>query len=127
MPGAGVAPNIGVFRERVTPAPDILLGAADAEFIAWLGGDGLFNGGNGDILRGWAYNDTISDADNRDAMLDNAGDDTMIGGCDRDILWFGIAPVGTNSITDFTIGDDLLDFLENDESGLGRHCYAFGQ
>jgi len=65
------------------------------------GDDHLFGGVGTDILLGNAGDDTLSADD---------GTDTMTGGAGNDV--FVIDGDGTKTITDFTVGEDLIDLSE---------------
>ena len=122
--------------EYGTGSNDRLLGDATAENIDALGGDDtVFGGGGGDSIRGGegrdsllgdAGGDTIfGDAGNdwivvgsdddtlyggagADALNGGLGDDTLTGGADADTFYFNGA-FGTDTITDFTDGEDAID------------------
>lgn len=78
-------------------------------------GDDLANrlAGNGGI-------DTIDGAGGDDVLLGGAGDDTLTGGADADRFEFtvlgqsGVPQFGTDTITDFDVSQDVLDFTPFD-------------
>ncbi|CAE7822018.1 frpC [Symbiodinium microadriaticum] len=78
-------------------------------------GDGVAN-----KLEGHGGNDTIDGSGGDDVLLGGAGDDTLTGGADSDrfeftvINEFGVPQFGTDTITDFDVSQDVLDFTPFD-------------
>lgn len=82
-------------------------------------GHDTVDGGDGhDRLEGQGGNDTLIGGLGNDALLGGSGDDLLIGGLGSDRLWGGSGndtfvmtsePGVTDSIYDFTVGEDLLD------------------
>ena len=124
--------------EYGTGSNDRLLGDATAENIDALGGDDtVFGGGGDDSIRGgegrdsllgdagndWvvggADNDTLYGGAGADALNGGLGDDTLTGGADADTFYFNGA-FGTDTITDFTDGEDTIDLTAmTDITGFG--------
>lgn len=75
---------------------------ADVEFIIY-GGDG-----NGVTISGTA---------SRDAIYLGVGNQTVTGGGGTDTFGFGL---GTQTITDFTLGEDRIDFTDTGLSSMAR-------
>ena len=88
--------------------------------VGGLGNDQLDGGNDDDILDGGEGNDTLIGFNGRDILIGGAGDDILIGNNDTDILTGGtgsdVFVFTTNSghdiITDFSVGEDLLDFSD---------------
>ena len=79
---------------------DILNGGAGDDLIAGDSGNDTIDGGaDDDTITGDAGNDTITGG---------TGDDTMTGGTGDDTFVFA-AGDGSDTITDFTDGEDLID------------------
>jgi Ca2+-binding RTX toxin-like protein len=60
-------------------------------------------------LRGTSGNDTISGTSGNDTIAGGAGNDTLTGGAGNDTFVFR-ANLGQDTITDFTPGQDVLEF-----------------
>ena len=90
---------------------DLLYGdAGNDRLIADAGNDQLFGGVGDDELDGGKGNDNLIGGEGNDIITGLSGKDTLTGnaGSDRFIL-----SKGTDIITDFTPGEDLLELLEN--------------
>lgn len=100
---------------------DTLNGGADADTLFGRNGFDTLNGGAGDDeLNGNADNDTLSGGFGDDVLNGGAGDDTLTGGADVDTLTGGTGVdtfdfnsdgEGVDTITDFTVGTDLIDLV----------------
>ena len=95
-----------------TGGNDILLGGATAETI---------NGGDGnDHINGGYGNDTLTGGNGNDLLKGRFGDDTLTGGAGQDTLYYQIQEVngkfvtadGNDTMLDFTIGTDVIQFDE---------------
>ena len=95
-----------------TGGNDILLGGATAETI---------NGGDGnDHINGGYGNDTLAGGNGNDLLKGRFGDDTLTGGAGQDTLYYQIQEVngkfvtadGNDTMLDFTIGTDVIQFDE---------------
>ena len=87
-----------------------ITGGSDANTI--LGGAAVDNidGGSGD--------DIISAGDGDDIIDGGAGSDTLTGGGGDDTFVFTKSSNGTDTITDFVISDDILQFADSDDLSL---------
>jgi len=93
---------------------DYLVGGGDIDFLSGGDGDDFIEGGEGtDLLIGDDGQDTLDGGaghDRLEAGFDN-DDDVLIGGAGNDKFAFGGAN-GMDVITDFTDGQDNIDFTE---------------
>jgi VCBS repeat-containing protein len=71
------------------------------------GNDHLYGGESIDKLFGGNGNDLLDGGDGNDFLYGELGDDTLTGGLGKDQFWFGKSG-GTDTITDFTVGEDLI-------------------
>ena len=79
------------------PNGDLLNGTNQADTITGVGGDDVLNGlGGNDSLDGGVGNDTLSGGLNTD---------TLTGGTGNDRFLFDLRGFGTDTITDFQVGD----------------------
>ncbi|MEM8794323.1 MAG: M10 family metallopeptidase C-terminal domain-containing protein [Pseudomonadota bacterium] len=102
---------------------DILDGGAGKDRLLGEAGNDVLEGGDGnDILEGGEGNDTLSGDGGADWLEGGDGDDVLIGGIGGDILTGGqgvdefrftsvtdSTPFGIDVITDFTVGEDLIN------------------
>ena len=92
-----------------TDESDILIDQSNATHMRGLGGNDRLLGGEG--------NDKLEGGAGDDALMGEEGDDTLDGGADDDVLYGGSgedtfvfqASHGTDTILDFTDGDDTID------------------
>ncbi|MDJ0716253.1 MAG: Ig-like domain-containing protein [Prochloraceae cyanobacterium] len=100
-----------------TPGNDRIEGRRGADNIQGLDGDDTLIGGGGkDTLIGGAGNDSLSGGNGRDEIFGGSGDDTISGDKGNDLLTgssgrdiFALAAGdGTDTIIDFTLGEDLI-------------------
>jgi predicted chitinase len=104
---------------------DILLGNAGRD---WLSGnresDTIRGGEDDDLIYGGKGNDLISGDPGEDTLFGDKGSNTLQGGDGSDLfvlnpLIEGSTSVETDWITDFKVGEDLIDFTDNlDPSSL---------
>jgi len=97
---------------------DTLLGGTDNDYLNGQGGGDLVDGGAGDdtviggggrdTLLGGAGDDALYGGNGRDTLTGGAGDDTLTGGANPDTFLFTDG-TGADVITDFTLGEDMLD------------------
>jgi Ca2+-binding RTX toxin-like protein len=74
------------------------------------------------VFIGSILNDTLVGGSGDDVITGNAGDDNLTGGAGADIFGFNVLGWGHDTITDFAIGEDKLDFRGqglNDISDFG--------
>lgn len=95
---------------------DVALGGSGNDVIAGgLGNDLLLGGSGNDRINGGKGDDDISGDSGRDRLIGHGGDDTVTGGTGADSFVFG-SKTGHDVVTDFTIGEDLIEL---------RHLDAF--
>ncbi len=121
---------------RGTDGDDVLTGTRDSDRILGLGGNDDIRGNDGDdtieggagndVMRGNDGDDIIKGGAGNDVLRGNDGDDTLDGGAGNDELRGGLGTdvftggtgsdrfvfnnnQGDNTITDFTINEDLID------------------
>ena len=101
---------MGLPRIKGHSTSETINGTNQAEEILGLGGDDIINGlGGDDRLRGNKGNDTIDGGDGNDRIRGDAGDDILTGGAGNDRFTFDLQG-GHDTITDYTHGQDRLDF-----------------
>ena len=83
-------------------------GAAGETQTAGLAGGVMTGTDGGDILQGHDGDDMISAGQGNDVLRDGAGVDTMSGGAGADVFILS-ADGQTDTITDFTVGEDQID------------------
>ncbi|MGR3630923.1 MAG: M10 family metallopeptidase [Limimaricola soesokkakensis] len=106
---------------------DRLMGDAGSDRLMGGGGaDSLSGGAIGDVLRGQRGNDNLWGGDGMDRLFGDAGQDrldgglapdTLTGGAGADIFVFA-AGYGTDTITDFAIGQDRVELHADLMAGL---------
>ncbi len=101
-------------RIRGTDGDDILKGTANGEEIRGDKGNDTITGlGGDDRLRGESGNDILDAGDGNDRLKGGNGDDTLTGGAGNDRFTFDLRG-GTDTVKDFTNGEDRLDFTNFD-------------
>jgi Ca2+-binding RTX toxin-like protein len=90
---------------------------ADGSFIVTggAGADTITGGAGADTITGGAGADTITGGAGADTITGGAGNDTLTGGLGADIFAFTGASIttdGVDTITDFTIADDVISFTD---------------
>ncbi|ANT63815.1 hypothetical protein AYJ57_25410 (plasmid) [Salipiger sp. CCB-MM3] len=108
-------------------------GNGGADKISGLGGKDILNGGAGndtvlggngnDRVNGGVGNDRLLGGDGHDSLVGGGGKDTLIGGADDDTLrgnggadtFVFETKVGNDIISDFRVGNDLIDLSGNGE------------
>lgn len=111
-----------------TNGDDLLIGRGGNDDLDGEGGNDTLGGGAGnddldgddgdDLLQGAAGNDDLDGGSGRDTLLGGSGRDTLDGGSGADILIGGSGADifeferrdGRDTITDFTKGQDKIDF-----------------
>ena len=92
-----------------TEDSDILVDGSNSTMILGKGGNDRLLGGEGDdTLEGGAGNDALMGEEGDDTLDGGADDDTLYGGSGDDTFVFQ-ASHGTDTILDFTDGDDTID------------------
>ena len=105
---------MGLPRIKGTDNSETINGTEFSEEIRGERGDDIINGLAGDDrLRGGKGNDTVDGGDGNDRVRGDQGDDTLTGGAGRDRFTFDLRG-GHDTITDFTHGEDRLDFTNFD-------------
>lgn len=94
---------------------DTLRGGAGNDLMLGIRGNDLIEGNSGfDHLLGGAGNDTLRGGIGRDRLNGGAGNDVLTGGASIDRFIFNTneeftqADVGTDEITDFVVGKDII-------------------
>ena len=117
LPGIGATVDIGSFELRLA-ARVIGQGGNGAETRDGGNNNDQFGGGNGDdTLNGFAGHDRLAGDNGNDVLNGGAGDDELFGGRGNDALTGGsgadrfrlVTPAGTDTITDFEDGLDLIE------------------
>ncbi len=85
------------------------------------GNGGLTGSGGNDELRGGKGNDTLLGGEGNDKLRGDAGDDLLTGGAGTDRFVFNVRG-GNDTATDFTDGEDRLDFTNFDIAGADRQA-----
>jgi len=98
---------------------DLIGGSTGQDTLKGLGGDdtlfgnedndSLFGGNGDDLLYGGSGDDTVEGGAGDDRIWAGAGDDMLIGGDGSDTFVFG-ATVGNDTISDFDVTADTLEF-----------------
>ena len=109
------------------------VGLGDGEDVAWAGDgdDEVWGGWDGDTLLGQEGDDellgqhgedTLLGGEGRDLLLGGIGADVMTGGEGADVFRWEMWDIGRDTITDFVIGEDVLDFdgVLADPPGIGE-------
>ena len=104
---------------------DVLEGNGGRDFLYGGGGRDVLKGGEGrdilyghggkDVLRGGAHGDQLYGSGGDDTLYGGTGDDRLDGGKGTNLLAGGsgedrfVLQVGTNTVTDFELGVDILE------------------
>ncbi|MCJ9429646.1 DUF4347 domain-containing protein [Kordiimonas marina] len=92
---------------------DTLWGGAGSDTLFGGTGDDVLTGGTGnDLLYNGAGNDSVDGGTGNDTLWGGAGNDTLTGGAGADTFIFGTT-VGNDTITDFNVDEDHLNFSWN--------------
>lgn len=123
---------------------DLLVGGAGADTLLWSaghdtlignGGNDTLSGGAGrdslvggvghDVLNGGVGFDTLRGGAGDDVLTGGAGNDLLTGGAGDDVFVFA-ADAKRDTITDFTIGEDMIDLTALDLDGIDALTIAEG-
>jgi Ca2+-binding RTX toxin-like protein len=87
-------------------------GAGNDQLSGGSGRDELLGGNGNDLLLGNGGNDTLIGGNGNDTLFGGLGRDVLTGGNGNDL--FVLRPgTGTDTITDFQVGKDLIDLPAN--------------
>ena len=90
---------------------DTFLGNNGVDTLSGGGGaDKLFGNSNDDTLRGDAGNDVLDGGNNNDVLIGGSGNDTLTGGNGDDIFRFNLTTEGIDTIIDFDVSNDTIQF-----------------
>lgn len=90
-------------------ANDSLIGGAGTDLLSGQAGADRLTGGNGsDRLAGSSGNDTLAGGSGNDSLNGGLGNDRLTGGTGADDFHYTAANEGRDTITDFVIGEDLI-------------------
>lgn len=110
----------------------ILLGEANIGAVGDTGYNRLDGNAGNNNMFGGSGNDRIIGNDGNDTLRGDAGKDTLTGGADDDTFLFikfsdsTVNSSGRDSITDFTVGEDVIDLSVLDaQSGAGNQAFDF--
>lgn len=90
-------------------------GSGNDKLLADEGIDTLYGGTGNDMLSGGDGNDELYGGDGSDYLYGGRGDDLLTGGEDADTfvfvadLYSKVSTMGDDTITDFVVGEDLID------------------
>jgi Ca2+-binding RTX toxin-like protein len=112
---AAVSVGTAVFTVTGGTLADTIDASGFGRSVSISGGDGsdsITGSNTADVLSGDAGNDTISGGNGNDTITGGAGDDSLTGGAGADTFVFAadVTLNGTDTITDFTLSDDLIAF-----------------
>ena len=95
---------------------DTLIGDAGEDTLEGGAGNDILEGGaDTDKLYGNAGNDTLKGGDGIDILEGGAGNDNLTGGAGSDAFRYTTGD-GSDTITDYTFGDDEVDYIKLDGS-----------
>ncbi|PKF54958.1 hypothetical protein CW748_14915, partial [Alteromonadales bacterium alter-6D02] len=83
---------------------DLIYGGADS--------DTLYGGADMDVLRGGSGNDFLIGGSGDDVLIGGLDNDSLTGGSGKDTFVWLAGETGTDTVTDFTVGEDKLDLTE---------------
>ncbi len=85
-------------------------GKGNDRLFGGAGNDNLCGCDGDDFLRGGRGNDVLNGEKGNDIVVGGFGDDTLTGGLGSDRFRFAPS-TGTDTITDFTVGEDLIELV----------------
>ena len=107
---------------------DTFLGNNGVDTLSGGGGaDKLFGNSNDDTLRGDAGNDVLDGGNNNDVLIGGSGNDTLTGGNGDDIFRFNLTTEGIDTIIDFDVSNDTIQFDNASFTTIGSGWHARGR
>lgn len=92
-------------------AANVITASGGGSHLLGLGGNDTLAGGDGaDMLEGGEGADRLTGGLGTDTLIGGGGVDTLTGGAGADIFRFLAPNVGGDRVTDFTLGEDTLEF-----------------
>ncbi|PAU53757.1 hypothetical protein BZL42_22065 [Pseudomonas indica] len=108
--GDSIASNI---TATLYPVDTSVEGDAGGNTLTGTSGvDHLFGNGGDDTLSGLLGDDVLSGGDGNDLLIGGLGNDLMSGGAGADTFQWNAGETGTDRITDFKPGEDVLDLSQ---------------
>jgi len=95
-----------------------VIGSVTSTIIGNSSANIITGGSSNDTLSGNGGNDTLSGGEGDDILDGGAGTDTLIGGEGADTFTFTSTSNGADTITDFTVADDILKFVDDTNLSL---------
>ncbi|MFC7537235.1 VCBS domain-containing protein, partial [Sphingomonas sp. GCM10030256] len=117
---------------------DLLYGQADDDSVSGNGGEDTLYGGSGndallgsnenDVMYGGSGTDSLQGDNGNDVLIGGYGADKLSGGNDVDTFRFLDVKDTGDTITDFVLGTDKLDFsaIDANSSSAGNQQFAWG-
>ncbi|MDD9194513.1 cadherin domain-containing protein [Aliivibrio sp. S3MY1] len=112
---SGYSPVAHIDAAHAGAGDDHVFGEGGIDLIYGAEGDDYLDGGSGDdVLRGGLGDDILTGGSGNDILIGGLGNDILTGGAGEDIFkWVDQgADTGTDTIKDFTVGEDLIDLTE---------------
>jgi len=95
-----------------------VIGSVTSTIIGNSSANIITGGSSNDTLSGNGGNDTLSGGEGDDIIDGGAGTDTLTGGEGADTFTFTSTSNGADTITDFTVADDVLKFVDDTNLSL---------
>jgi len=95
-----------------------VIGSVTSTIIGNSSANIITGGSSNDTLSGNGGNDTLSGGEGDDIIDGGAGTDTLTGGEGADTFTFTSTSNGADTITDFTVADDILKFVDDTNLSL---------
>ena len=129
---ANASANTGLAAGDTYLAIENLIGSAGGDLLVGNGAANRLEGGAGaDVLDGRAGNDVLRGDAGTDVLIGSAGADFLVGGGGGDVFRYAAAGESTraetDSILDFTQGEDLIDVsaIDANASAGGNQAFLF--